>query len=48
MYGSLVMEEMPVVQEPQTPASTSFIRNVRNFGGQRFSRSVGEGKPIKL
>ena len=44
MYGSLVREEMvTVTPEPQTPASTSFIRSVRNFGGQRFSRSVDEG-----
>ena len=27
----------------KTPASTTFVRTVRNFGGSRFRRSVEEG-----
>ena len=47
MYGNLVeqIEPEPVVNE-RTPASTTLFvqRMVRNFGGQRFKRSVQEGK----
>ena len=32
-----------MLDPPQTPASTTFVRSVRNFGGSRFKRSVGEG-----
>jgi len=46
MYGNLVeqIEPEPVVNE-RTPASTTLFvqRMVRNFGGQRFKRSVQEG-----
>jgi len=46
MYGNLVeiVEPEPVVNE-RTPASTTLFvqRMVRNFGGQRFKRSVQEG-----
>ena len=48
MYGTLVKEEMPPPQNPQTPASTTFVRSVRNFGGSRFRRSTEEGKKILL
>lgn len=43
MYGSLIQEEVEVVENVQTPASTTFVRTVRNFGGSRFRRSVEEG-----
>jgi len=46
MYGNLVeqIEPEPVINE-RTPASTTLFvqRMVRNFGGQRFKRSVQEG-----
>ena len=44
MYGSLV-EQQPQppkpTPRPKTPASTTFVRTVRQFG--RFKRSVEEG-----
>lgn len=41
MFGELqVLQPQPQVK---TPASTTFVRNVRNFGGIRFKRSVLEG-----
>ena len=50
MYGNLVeqIEPEPVVNE-RTPASTTLFvqRMVRNFGGQRFKRSVQEGKIVQ-
>ena len=44
MYGTLVLKEEDIPEQPKTPASTSlFVRTVRNFGGPRFRRSVHEG-----
>lgn len=43
MYGTLAENEVPVDEVPKTPASTTFVRSVRNFRGLRFSRSVHEG-----
>lgn len=40
MYGTLVQEQVPQAL-PQTPASTTFVRSVRQFG--RFKRSTEEG-----
>jgi len=42
MYGTLVQIEEPEVVR-RTPASTTFARSVRQFGGSRFKRSVEEG-----